>query len=295
MKKDITIIDKINYLILVLFLFFVLSIGYFVWQPYNKSLFQIFNFSQNAGWFDLLTRVIYYIIYFVSMILIGIGFFAGKSLRGTKKYKSETIKFCIAFFCTRIAFDIIKYFVSQIIMSVVISVIICFDIIESLFDIAVLFFAFHFMSKRKTKIEKKSVCNGAVLTMTVIILLAVGYVKVVNSNYYDNRDLFCMRLYELNMLRDIAVSFSAVITACGLFSFNTVQRQSGYKKFTVFFTRLWAILLIGSIIIATKALIIPQSVLYSVTTCESESGETESITAHRAKGYDDLFSNPDDF
>lgn len=287
MKLNV-IIRKMSEIFLVLVVFALLSLTYFYWQPYDKCLIQPELIVDKITILDFITRIIFYLLYFSSIILIVSKLFKSEFDYRFKQSKVKIVKLYLMLFAVRLLFDIITYVIKRAASGGEFAIFGVSLILESLFDIVIIAVTIcllcHKNYAERTIARKVLTVVSVVFVILLLSLLIMQYSQCMKL-YNERISEWKYEIEYCRLYRDIVVNFSAVLLAyCLLKHKNHRDNNRAFKTFSVSVIRSLLIVLVFILLNFAKTVILPYSTIKSVSSAE---GITTNIS--RAEGYEDAF------
>lgn len=286
------IIRKLSELFLTLIIFALLSITYFYWQPYDKCLFQPALIIDKIVIFDFITRIIYYLLYFSSIILVAVKLFKSEIDNHFKQNKVNLFKLYLSVFAIRLLFDIITYVIKRITSSGEVTIIGVFLILESLFDIIIVTVILRWLCAKecaeRTTARKVFIVVSVVLVTVLLSVLIMQYSACMEL-YNESISAWKYEIEYCNLYRDIIINFSAVLLAYGLLKHKKhIDNKKPFRDFCTALIRVFCIICIFALMNMIKVFILPYSTIKSVSSAGNLTTNIE-----RAEGYADAFEIDD--
>lgn len=254
----------------------LLSLTYFIWQPYDKCLFQITMAFDKITFIGFATRVIYYLVFFSALILINVSLFKN-NLSQQRITKKSLPKIYGTLFLFRAIADLVIYLVNRIIIDDFAMVFCDFVLVESIFNIAViLFIANKVIPHNQNKLTSKRKAIIIFLVAVAVILFVALIVMYVNCSklLYENRQAWEYRLYLCNMIRDIINNSLAIAIIFFAKADFAESEEPLLKSVSKVIIRLSAVLCLFVILNLAKFAVLPHSM---IKTIKSVDGEVTSI------------------
>lgn len=275
---------KFEKIFLSLILIAVTEITYFYWQPYDKCLIQPSIIIDKLFVLDLLSRFIYYLLFFSVIIFVLSMLFEKKIFKtnNTKKIPSY-IKFYLIAFGTRVLFDVLEYFISRIFVIGSISILVNHIILESIFNILTIVICIRilFIGDLAKKTKTRTICLY-ISIVAIIILLVCLLIEYVNCFELINigKQTWIYKLYFCNLYRDILICFSTILIAYMLLKHKDYIGYNLFKSFFVMIIRILSIVLLFCLINYAKFIILPHSLINSIYSVDNEIIKIERITSY---------------
>lgn len=289
--KASRIINKLGNMGVSLAFFISLTVLYFFWQPYDKCLIQTASGFDKLVIVDIISRFIYYIIYFSSILMVVRMLFKTK-FAVELSFKKTLTKLYFCQFAVRIIFDTIIYLFSKIVVNDKAVILVVFLILESIYNMFVIALTMKFFvdtaPAKRTRQRRFFIALSVTIVLFLLTVLVIESIKCLNIFGMDNESTE-NKLYYSNALRDVVVSFSSILILYSLYKHKSHSIEKPFKVLCVMTIRIFAVFIIFIIINAAKFLVLPHSMITTI----SGSGETAEFI--RVKNYDDTYKTGDDF
>lgn len=302
--------SKIGSVFLLLIWDILIYITYFIWQPYSKELFNIpldswigdsdgfayaakayFSASFASAIPGFITKFLFYILFFVSVVYITNTMFARQENLTRKELVKKSVKHIVLLFAVRIIFDIAAL-LSMFFNLTAFNIIYCI-VFAGCFDAAVIALTVRKFADTK---RVRLFLRRKIALIAVLILFAVSAVLIISgcmksAGADNNERLF--RFYLTVMFSDISFTFLTFMAFYCLFKHSAPNPESTkFRAFVRYSIRLGAVVMLFAVLYCAKLLILPHSMLYYTYITDYETRE-KTVSFYRRTGYDHLISGDD--